>query len=57
MFMLYNTHSIHDYYTQRQQILTAELQSEHVTTRVASLNWINMLHEKGDLPPCYIYSI
>jgi predicted DNA-binding transcriptional regulator YafY len=27
-------------------ILTTELQSEHVTTRVAALNWINMLHEK-----------
>ena len=27
-------------------ILTAELLSEHVTTRVAALHWINMLHEK-----------
>jgi vacuole morphology and inheritance protein 14 len=28
------------------QTLTMELLSEHVTTRVASLNWIYMLHEK-----------
>lgn len=28
------------------QTLLNELQSEHVSTRVASLHWINMLHEK-----------
>jgi vacuole morphology and inheritance protein 14 len=45
------------------QILTMELLSEHVTTRVASLHWIYMLHEKdaneinqfiGDLLPALL---
>lgn len=46
--------------------LTVELLSEHVTTRVAALNWINMLHEKdaaevnksiGDLLPALLKAI
>lgn len=28
------------------QLLTMDLLSDHITTRVASLQWINMLHEK-----------
>jgi vacuole morphology and inheritance protein 14 len=31
------------------QMLTAGLLSDHVTTRVAALNWINMLHEKDSV--------
>lgn len=46
--------------------LTVELLSEHVTTRVTALNWINMLHEKdpgeinkfiGDLLPALLKAI
>ena len=46
--------------------LTIELLSEHVTTRVAALHWINMLHEKdpqemnksiGDLLPALLKTI
>ena len=46
--------------------LTVELLSEHVTTRVAALYWINMLHEKdaaemnksiGDLLPALLKTI
>jgi vacuole morphology and inheritance protein 14 len=46
--------------------LTIEILSEHVTTRVAALNWINMLHEKdpteinksiGDLLPALLKAI
>ncbi len=46
--------------------LTMELLSEHVSTRVASLQWINMLHEKdpvemnkfiGDLLPALLKTI
>lgn len=46
--------------------LTVELLSEHVTTRVAALHWINMLHEKdpqemnksiGDLLPALLKTI
>lgn len=46
--------------------LTIELLSEHVTTRVAALHWINMLHEKdpqemnksiGDLLPALLKAI
>jgi len=48
------------------QALTVELLSEHVTTRVAALHWINMLHEKdpqemnksiGDLLPALLKTI
>jgi vacuole morphology and inheritance protein 14 len=37
------------------QTLTAELVSEHVTSRVAALHWINMLHEKDaqELNKCF----
>jgi vacuole morphology and inheritance protein 14 len=47
-------------------ILTVELLSEHVNTRVTALNWINMLHEKdpveinkfiGDLLPALLKAI
>ncbi len=46
--------------------LTVELLSEHVTTRIAALHWINMLHEKnsmeinkyiGDLLPALLKAI
>lgn len=46
--------------------LTMELLSEHVTTRVAALHWINMLHEKdavemnkfiGDLLPALLKTV
>jgi len=29
--------------------LTSELSSDHVSTRIVSLNWINMLHEKDSI--------
>lgn len=37
------------------QTLTSELVSEHVTSRVAALHWINMLHEKNpdELNKCF----
>ncbi len=48
------------------QLLTMDLLSEHVTTRVAALQWINMLHEKdpvamnafiGDLLPALLKTL
>jgi vacuole morphology and inheritance protein 14 len=48
------------------KILTIELLSDHITTRVASLNWIYMLHEKtaqemnlsiGDLLPVLLKTL
>ena len=48
------------------QLLTMDLLSEHITTRVAALQWINMLHEKtpramneyiGDLLPALLRTL
>ncbi len=48
------------------QLLTMDLLSDHITTRVAALQWINMLHEKdpeamnvfiGDLLPALLKTL
>lgn len=48
------------------QLLTMDLLSEHIMTRVAALQWINMLHEKdpsamnefiGDLLPALLKTL